>query len=61
VDKEKGERKKRAAALHEQIEQLKQGKSSSPSRPSESPAAFVDRRMKELAEKSKSKKQSGKA
>ena len=59
MDKEKGDRKKRAAALHEQIEQLKQGKSSSPAGPSESPAAFVDRRMKELAEKRKGKKRTG--
>jgi len=49
------QRKRRADAIHEQIEVLKGGERLVPPAP-ESPAAFVHRRMRELAEKARQRR-----
>ena len=51
------ERKRRSDAIHEQIEALRRGAQPIPVAP-ESPAAFVHRRMRELAEQERLRQKS---
>lgn len=51
------ERKRRSNAIHEQIDALKRGVQPVPAAP-ESPAAFVHRRMREVAEQERLRQKS---